>query len=106
MPNVPIEIVSLLVTCSEKNKKEGFKINNSISSKIYKKNIVRNKNVFDFSLNGWVNYKILDRENLNCGFKMSGPVLIEENQTTSVIPKGWKFSIHQFGHLIIKKMNV
>ncbi|MFL2801702.1 MAG: hydantoinase/oxoprolinase family protein [Paracoccaceae bacterium] len=105
MPKLPIEIVSLLVTCSEKDKKEGFKINNLINSKIYKKNMVKNKNVFDFSLNGWVNYKILDRENLNCGFKMKGPVLIEEKQTTSIIPKGWKFSIHQFGHLIIKKMN-
>ena len=67
--------------------------------------MVKNNSVFDFSLNGWVNYKTLDRENLNCGFKMSGPVLIRENQTTSVIPKGWKFSIHKFGHLIIKKMN-
>ena len=105
MPNVPVEIVSILVTCSQKKKESTFKNTNLLSSKIYKKNIIKNNRIFDFSSNGWVNYKTIDRENLNGGFKMDGTALIRENQTTTVIPKHWKLSTHRLGHLVIKKMN-
>ena len=105
MPNVPVEIVSILVTCSQKKKKPTFKNTNLFSSKVYKKNIIKNNRIFDFSSNGWVNYKNIDRENLNSGSKMDGPALIRENQTTTVIPKYWKLSTHRLGHLVIKKMN-
>lgn len=105
MPNVPVEIVSILVTCSQKKKESTFKNTNLLSSKVYKKNIFKNNRIFDFSSNGWVNYKTIDRENLNGGFKMDGPALIRENQTTTVIPKHWKLSTHRLGHLVIKKMN-
>ena len=104
MPNVPVEIVSILVTCSQKKKEEAFKNTNLINSKLYKKIIIKNNRIFDFSSNGWVNYKTIDRENLNFGFKIDGPALIRENQTTTIIPKHWKLSIHRLGHLIIKKM--
>ena len=105
MPNVPVEIVSILVTCSQKKKESTFKNTNLLSSKVYKKNIIKNNRIFDFSSNGWVNYKTIDRENLNGEFKMDGPALIRENQTTTVIPKHWKLSTHRLGHLVIKKMN-
>ena len=105
MPNVPVEIVSILITCSEKKKEEVFKNTNLVNSTVYKKNVTKYNRVFDYSAKGWVNYKTVDRKNLNCGFKMDGPVLIRENQTTTVIPKHWKLSIHRLGHLIIKKMN-
>ena len=104
MPNVPVEIVSILVTCSQKKKEEVFKNTNLINSKLYKKIIIKHNRIFDFSSNGWVNYKTIDRENLNFGFKIDGPALIRENQTTTIIPKHWKLSIHRLGHLIIKKM--
>ena len=105
MPTVPVEIVSILVTCSQKKKESTFKNTNLLSSKVYKKNIIKNNRIFDFSSNGWVNYKTIDRENLNGGFKMDGTALIRENQTTTVIPKHWKLSTHRLGHLVIKKMN-
>ena len=105
MPNVPVEIVSILVTCSQKKKEVTVKNTNLLSSKVYKKNIFNNNRIFDFSSNGWVNYKTIDRENLNGGFKMNGTALIRENQTTTVIPKHWKLSTHRLGHLVIKKMN-
>ena len=105
MPNVPVEIVSILVTCSEKKKEEVFKNTNLVNSTVYKKNVTKYNRVFDFSAKGWVNYKTVDRKNLNCGFKMDGPVLIRENQTTTVIPKHWEINIHHLGHLIIKKMH-
>ena len=104
MPNVPVEIVSILVTCSQKKKEEVFKNTNLINSKLYKKIIIKHNRIFDFSSNGWVNYKTIDRENLNFGFKIDGPALIRENQTSTIIPKHWKLSIHRLGHLIIKKM--
>ena len=105
MPNVPVEIVSILVTCSEKKKEEVFKNTNLVNSTVYKKNVTKYNRVFDYSAKGWVNYKTVDRKNLNCGFKMDGPVLIRENQTTTVIPKHWEINIHYLGHLIIKKMH-
>lgn len=104
MPNVPIEIVSILVSCSQRKKEEPFNKTNLTNSKVYKKNIIKYNRVFDFSCNGWVNYKTIDRENLNFGFKIYGPALIRENQTTTIIPKHWKLSIHRLGHLIIKKI--
>ena len=104
MPNVPVEIVSILVTSSQKKKEEAFKNTNLINSKLYKKIVIKNNRIFDFSSNGWVNYKTIDRENLNFGFKIDGPALIRENQTSTIIPKHWKLTIHRLGHLIIKKM--
>ena len=89
----------------QKKKEVTCKNTNLLSSKVCKKNIFKNNRIFDFSSNGWINYKTIDRENLNGGFKMDGPVLIRENQTTTVIPKHWKINIHHLGHLILKKMN-
>lgn len=48
--------------------------------------------------------KYYNREDFESGHKFTGPAVVEELTTTSVIPPGFKFEIDEFLNIIIKKI--
>jgi N-methylhydantoinase A len=49
-----------------------------------------------------VHAKVLTREHLRTGFSSSGPVIVAEYTATTVVPPGWRLSIHGSGALVIE----
>ena len=43
---------------------------------------------------------VYDRQSLALGQAVEGPVLIEERETTIVIPPGWKATVDRFGCIV------
>jgi len=50
---------------------------------------------------GWVKTKVFEREALPAGFALSGPAIIEGEESTALLPPGTRASIDPFGNLII-----
>lgn len=45
--------------------------------------------------------RVLTREHLKTGFTSAGPVIVAEYTATTVVPPGWKLSIHNSGALLL-----
>ncbi len=45
---------------------------------------------------------VLTREHLKAGFTSSGPLIIAEYTATTVVPPGWKVSVHRSGTLVLE----
>lgn len=52
----------------------------------------------------WVNAPIYWRQDLPAGFRIKGPALIDEYDSTTVIPEGWLGFIHDSGSLVIERL--
>jgi len=52
---------------------------------------------------GWVDCPIFDRQSLAVDQKVSGPAIIEEYGSTTVVPKGWTAAGDSYGNLILGK---
>ena len=50
-----------------------------------------------------VNTRVLQRDSLSPGFSASGPLVVTEYTATTVVPPGWKLSVHRAGALLIRK---
>ena len=48
---------------------------------------------------------IYHREDLLAGMTMNGPLIIEQDDTTTVVPSGWELRVFGNGHLIITRKN-
>jgi N-methylhydantoinase A len=44
--------------------------------------------------------RLYDRERLQPGHRFSGPAIVFQYDTTSVIPPGWQFAVDAFGNLV------
>lgn len=47
--------------------------------------------------------KMYQREKLRCGNKLSGPVIIEELTTTTIVPPGYQVTVDEYRNLLIEK---
>ena len=46
---------------------------------------------------------IYRREKMKPGMKVSGPCLVESDQTTVVVEKGWGLKIDRFNNILLSK---
>ncbi len=51
--------------------------------------------------NGWIDTPVYDRDNLRAGHKISGPALVEENASVTVLGPHKSLSVDRFGNLLI-----
>ncbi|HAA95557.1 MAG TPA: methylhydantoinase, partial [Dehalococcoidia bacterium] len=51
---------------------------------------------------GVVSSPLYDRERLICGNKISGPALVIQMDTTTVVPPGWGGAVDSFGNLLLE----
>lgn len=47
--------------------------------------------------------QVLDREFLSPGFSVAGPAMVNEYTATTVVPIGWRLSVHRSGSLLIER---
>jgi len=101
MPGVRIEIVSLIVSgrlADPIKEKAQPQIQKNSS-----KNALKSRKIFELISGKFITYKVLNREELQVGASQSGPCLIQEKQTTTIVPRGWDVCKHIKNHLILTK---
>jgi N-methylhydantoinase A len=56
------------------------------------------------ALNGaWYEATIYQRDSLRPGQSMVGPVIVEQPDTTIIVPPGWRAAVHTSGNLVIER---
>lgn len=58
----------------------------------------------DFGKFGKLKSKIIERDKLAPGVNISGPAIITESSTSTVLPAGFQLKVDNWGNLIIKKI--
>jgi len=58
-----------------------------------------------FEGKGLVEIPIYERNQLSCGTNISGPCLVEEIISTTLIPSGWKGTIDEYKNIVITPSN-
>ena len=109
MPGVRMEIVSLIVSgkLTDSIKKLVDPIELEAKPQLQKnspKKTHKNRKIFEIVSGKFISYEVFDRETLQVGVSQSGPCLIHEDQTTTVVPRGWDVSKHIKNHLVLTKI--
>ncbi len=99
MPNVDIESVGWSVSVTASNE-IADKHTNTPKTKTIKSN--ETMRVWDFATGMAIDSFIFHRDNLTPGTKISGPAIISEPQTTTVIPVNFKAIIDGNGSIVIE----
>jgi N-methylhydantoinase A len=63
---------------------------------------VRQRNVWFQEDGGYVMSRIYQRSQLTVGIRVSGPAIVEQLDSTTVIPRGYRAHVDDFGNLIIR----
>src|SRR5690606_31255178 len=56
----------------------------------------RSREVYFESSDGWVTTAILERDSLASGGVVSGPAIIDEWTTTTIVPPGWACTVDEY----------
>ena len=98
-PEGPLEFINLRLIAEGKIKKSNSLKNENISniSKISSRNITFDNTKFDT--------KIINRSNIELNNKIKGPLVVEEETATTVIPPSYVLEKDEFGNLLITKEN-
>jgi N-methylhydantoinase A len=51
---------------------------------------------------GWVDCPIYDRYNLAAGLQIAGPAIVEERESTSVLPPGTVATVDEYANLLVE----
>ncbi len=98
-PNEPTEIINFRVTAIGKMKKP------PIEKKSLRQNKLAPQGQGDvyFKEAGWVKCPFYDREQLTCGNQITGPAIIEEYTSTTVIPPDFDAHLDEYLNIIIRR---
>ena len=98
-PEGPLEFINLRLIAEGKIQKSNSLKNENISniSKTSSRNITFDNTKFDT--------KIINRSNIELNNKINGPLVIEEETATTVIPPSYVLEKDEFGNLLITKEN-
>ncbi|HUN68997.1 MAG TPA: hydantoinase/oxoprolinase family protein [Burkholderiales bacterium] len=99
--DVPVEFLTWSVNVSTGS----VAVKRSKSSRRKAKAIARSKReVFDPKSGKSAAIPAYLRQDLAPGMQLSGPALIVEPQTTTLVPRGWRCDVAAAGHLILERM--
>jgi N-methylhydantoinase A len=56
-----------------------------------------------FFEDGWHDASVYQRETLKTGEKINGPAIIEEYDSTTVLPPAWQLRVHETGCMVIEQ---
>ena len=51
----------------------------------------------------WIEVRVYDREKLRCGNKIEGPAIVEQYDSTTLIPEGWTAEVDKHLNLILTR---
>ena len=98
---MPLEIISWRTIASGPATK--FKIKNKDFSSSTK-NIYTKKRPVYFGGKSYLNTKVIDRKKIQRSFQAKGPLVIEERESTLIIPPKYNVKMDPTGNLIIKRV--
>lgn len=100
MPDMRVELVSLSLTASGP---EGGRVVAPLhpSGPAKARGAVQ---VFDTATGGPVAHQLYQRADQGPGAALHGPCLVQEQQTTTHIPRGWAARVHEAGHLLLERV--
>jgi len=62
------------------------------------------RSLFDPILAEYVGASVLRRAELDAGSAVTGPAVIVENQTTTVVPNGFRATVNRYGYLVLERV--
>jgi N-methylhydantoinase A/oxoprolinase/acetone carboxylase beta subunit len=95
--NIPVELVSVSITAREIRELEAQPF---APNDIERSDVTRD--VFDLAAQTTVTYRVLPREAVS-GVTVRGPVIVTEEQTTTLVRPGWFVHASPQGHLILDR---
>jgi len=98
LPDAPVEIVTLRVAAAGRVRRFCLPALGRRAARIRRGETYRR--VY-FSGRGWVNCSIVDRDTLGPGAILTGPVIVEQLDSTTVVNHGQRARVDGFGNLIV-----
>jgi N-methylhydantoinase A len=98
--NVPVEFLTWSVNVSTLPGKSSRKMK---SGKRVKAVPSGKRSVFDPAAGKKESISIYSRTDLAPGMQLTGPALVVEPQTTTLVPRGWSCNVAAMGHLILER---
>jgi N-methylhydantoinase A len=56
-----------------------------------------------FAATGYVTTQLLDRDTIGAGDTVTGPAIIEQMDTATVVPPGWAVHVDAVGNLLLTR---
>jgi N-methylhydantoinase A len=98
----PVEIVNLRSTAVGEIRKPGLKLLPSVGGDLNA--AMKTKRPVYFSPHaGFVETPVFDRVKLSAGAEFDGPAIVEEKDSTTIVPPGWKAQVDPYGNLLINR---
>lgn len=97
LKNIPVELVSVSVTAREKRALDTLPFTPAPSE-----DAGATRMVFDLAAQKRITYKILKRKTLGAD-ALTGPAVVTEDQTTTLVRTGWSVRASGEGHLILDR---
>ncbi len=108
IPNVDIEILSWSLSISESRtgllSKSEYPSETSRSTPSLQKNVLEHyRDFFDPESGSYILVPVYRRSGISPGFKIKGPAVISERDTTTIVPKSFEASVDSKGNLFLEK---
>lgn len=98
-PKEIVEFINLRVKVIGRN--PGLTLPKEERSPIPPGGVLKEKRPVYFKDKGFIETPIYERDRFRCGTEISGPCLIEETISTTLIPTGWKGTIDEYKNILI-----
>lgn len=97
--DLTLELMTFRLSASAQRKvsmTDGVRANMTTDGKI------GNRNAYCPNMRKWVSFAVHRRDCIAVGLKLQGPAIIEEDESTTVVPSGATLHVDQYGSLIVK----
>lgn len=101
MPAINVELVAVNVTSQVTAERRGCA--SQVASAASEAHAEGTREVFDARAGHRGSYAVYKRDSLRAGMRLSGPCLVQEKQTTTVVPRGWDGQCDSAGHLLLTR---
>jgi N-methylhydantoinase A len=92
----PVEVTALRVTVTVQREKAAL-------AKPAAEGRPRKKMRKVYFEDGWLETPVYLRDDLPAGFELEGPAVIEEYDSTTVVPPGWRLSVDGTGCMVMRR---
>ena len=103
IPDMNIEILSWSLNLYEANEFKKLILDSNLQPSGVSDSSSEFRKIYDFSKNTFQSAPVFQRSELNSGQILEGPLLIQETDTTIVVPEGFSFTPLAGGHLMLEQ---
>ena len=103
IPDMDIEILSWSLNLYEANEFKKLILDSNLQPSGVSDSSSEFREIYDFSKNTFESAPVFQRNELNSGQLLEGPLLIQETDTTIVVPEGFAVSLLAGGHLMLEQ---